>query len=78
MESLRERSRAVTEEADQRAEILDRVTTMAVASMDLWVHFLSLGGNADHLEVMRYLEEGAPLRSWDRTVLSVAAHELTT
>lgn len=64
-------------EEEQRSQILDRMAALAIDPMSLWLHFASLGGNADYGRVVEFLEAGSPLPEWDRTVLTAAARDLT-
>ena len=64
-------------EEEQRFEILDRMAVLAVDPMCLWLHFVSLGGNASYVQVLGYLQDDGPMPQWDRTVLGAAARDLS-
>ncbi len=65
------------QENDQRALTAAVVTELGINPFVLWIHFVSLGGNADLESVLKYLAECGALPEWDRDMLSSAANDLT-
>jgi hypothetical protein len=65
------------EENDQQALTGAVVQELGINPFVLWIHFISLGGNAELESVRMYLSGTGSLPEWDRDVLSAAANDLT-
>ncbi|WP_144673352.1 hypothetical protein [Arthrobacter sp. U41] len=65
------------QENDQQALTGAVVKELGINLFVLWIHFVSLGGNAELESVLMYLAGDGSLPEWDRDVLSTAANDLT-
>lgn len=65
------------QENDQQALTGAVVKELGINQFVVWMHFLSLGGNAELESVLMYLAGVGSLPEWDRDVLSAAVNDLT-
>jgi hypothetical protein len=67
----------IVQENDQQALTGAVVKELGINQFVVWMHFLSLGGNAELESVLMYLAGVGSLPEWDRDVLSAAVNDLT-